>query len=269
MKARIITILFFGIATFLGAQVPKELTIPLSNPGKSGKLDVEIKFGSIKVTGTNRTDVLIKYQEIEKEDEDKEDDEQHEGLKKISSGNFNLEIGEEDNEVYIHSETWFKGVDLEIEVPEKFDLELDGYMSSMVHVEKVNGELSLESYTGSIEAKNVSGAVNASTYAGSIHVSFDQVDPGKAMAFSTYAGNIDLTLPSNYKADFKMKTSWGDIYSAFDMVMKVPEKPTLKKDDETDSFRMITDSWTYGSLNGGGPEVMIKNFSGSIYLRKK
>jgi len=177
-----------------------------------------------------------------------------------------MEISEDNNIVSIESESWFQRIELEIEVPKNFDLDLHNYTGRYIEVDNVTGDINLESYTGFIKAESISGTVNASTYAGKIEVTFDQITADKPMAFTNYSGTIDLTLPSNYKATFKMKTTFSEVYSAFDMA--VTSSPTQLKKVDGNNFKLSTDEWTTGSINGGGPEIMIKNFTGGIYLRK-
>ncbi|MDH3648569.1 MAG: hypothetical protein OEQ53_02745 [Saprospiraceae bacterium] len=279
MKTYIISLVLGLMAAAGWSQQEGEVVVPLSDRGEIGTLEVDIKRGSIQVTGTDRSDVLVKYAVIKFEDEehgDEEDGQEDEdteeqddlaGLKKVTKPNFSLEISENDNEVDIESESWFTAIELIIEVPHDFNLSLENYTGRSIKVENVEGELNLESYTGSIDATHVSGVVNASTYTGNLTITFDQIKADQAMAFSNYTGKIELTLPTDYKADLKMKTVWGDIYSAFDM--NVSQSPTTLKKMEGDNFKLSTDDWTKASINGGGPEVMIKNFSGGIYLRKK
>lgn len=255
------------------AQNSDEVTVPLSNSGKIGLLETDLKNATIKVTGTNRSDVLIKYQVIEDDehshdDDDKEHDNQTitAGLKKIKTANFDLEISENNNTVSIKSESWLQRIELDIEVPVNFNLDLHNYTGRYIEVKNVSGDHNLESYTGHIKATGISGTVNASTYAGQVEIVFNQVTPAIPMAFSNYSGTIDLTFPSTYKATLKMKTTFSDVYSAFDMA--VASKPAQLKKVEGNTFKLSTDEWTVGNINGGGPEIMIKNFSGGIYLRK-
>lgn len=253
------------------AQNSDEVTVPLSNTGKVGLLETDLKSASIKVTGTNRSDVLIKYQVIE-DDEPSDDGDEHDnqeltaGLKKIKTSNFDLEISENNNTVSIKSESWLQRIELDIEVPVNFNLDLHNYTGRYIEVKNVSGDHNLESYTGYIKATGINGTVNASTYAGQVEVVFDQVTPAIPMAFSNYSGTIDLTFPSTYKATLKMKTTFSDVFSAFDMA--VASKPAQLKKVEGNTFKLSTDEWTVGNINGGGPEIMIKNFSGGIYLRK-
>ena len=239
--------------------------MPLSSPGKIGLLETDIKSASIKVTGSNRSDVLVKYRLVEKTDEDKTM--KWKAILKRSKQTISIwKSAKKKYTVSIKSESWFQQIELEIEVPKNFNLDLHNYTGRFIEVNNISGDINLESYTGTITAKDVSGTVNASTYAGKIEVAFNQITPDQSMAFSNYSGSIDLTLPANYKATFKMKTSFSEVYSAFDM--NVVSKPAELKKVEGKTFKLSTDDWTIGSINGGGPEIMIKNFSGGIYLRK-
>ncbi|MBK8502974.1 MAG: hypothetical protein IPL46_12615 [Saprospiraceae bacterium] len=265
MKNILLAVFMAILGISAGAQATDQVTVPLSSPGKIGLLATDLKSASIKVTGSNRSDILVKYRLVENLEDD-EDNEMEGNLKRIKTNNFDFEISEEKNTVSIKSESWFQQIELEIEVPNNFNLDLHNYTGRFIEVNNISGDINLESYTGYISAKAVSGTVNASTYAGKIEVAFKQITPDQSMAFSNYSGTIDLTLPANYKATFKMKTSFSEVYSAFDM--NVVSKPAELKKVEGNTFKLSTDEWTVGSINGGGPEIMIKNFSGGIYLRK-
>lgn len=247
------------------AQTSDQVSVPLSNPGKAGVLETDLKSASIKVVGTDRSDVLIKYSLLENEENEEEN--MDGDLKRIPTNNFDLEISEDNNTVLIKSESWFQRIALDIEVPKSFNLDLHNYTGRYIEVSHITGDLNLESYTGYINATDIIGTVNASTYAGEIKVAFNQITPDKPMAFSNYSGTIDLTLPANYKASFKMKTTFSEIFSAFDINMV--STPSKLKKVEGNNFKLSTDEWSVGTINGGGPEIMIKNFSGGIYLRKK
>jgi hypothetical protein len=246
----------------------KEIIVPLSNPAKIGLLTVETKQGSVTVLGTTRNDVLIKYKLIDHEDENHENNKEREGLKKISNNSFDFAVEENNNTISIKSDTWFRGVDLIIEVPKMFNLDINNGMGGDVDVESVSGDLNLSSYLGSVYARKVAGIVNANTFTGEVIIDFNSLTAGKAMSFVSHTGKIDLTFPSNVKASLKMKTEWGDIFSDLDIVTE-PSKPELKKDDSGEGFKLLSDSWTYAKVNGGGPEYSIKTQMGSIFLRKK
>ncbi len=275
MKYITTTILLF-CSLILSAQA-NSLEIPLSSPGQPGKLEVYIKSGDIVIKGGDRQDVLVEYMENIGENDDDDHDHGHghdkrgknkKGLKKIGSTNLSLSITEKDNYVKIKRSSLIKSIKVIITIPRNFEVEAQNYMGGDITIEGITGELSLESYTGSIYADNINGSVSASTYAGEIGIVFDQVVADHSMSFSNYSGEIDITLPTDSKLDFKMKTNWGDIYSDIDLTVK-DVKPEVKKEKEGDAYKVYTDSWTYASSNGGGPEMKIKSEYGSVYIRAK
>ncbi len=266
-------IMLFSLA--IGAQ-SNSLEIPLSSPGQPGKLDVYIKSGEIIIKGSDRQDVLIEYMENLEEEDDDDDHSRSKGkwkgkkkgLKKIGSTNLNLKITEENNYVKVKRTSLAKSIKVIITIPRNFEVEAQNYMGGNITVEDIQGELSLDSYTGNIYASRIVGSVSASTYAGEITVGIDELIAENAMSFSTYSGEIDITFPTDSKLDYKMKTNWGDIYSDIELTVK-DVKAEVMKEQEGNAYKVYTDGWTFASSNGGGPEMKIKTEYGSIYLRAK
>lgn len=246
-------------------QAGNELTVALSSPGKQGKLIVEIHKGPITVKGTSRQDVLVRYKNMGTDDQKITD--AGNGLKKISGGFAGLEIAERDNTVYVESESWNKGLEIYVEVPSSFDLNLQGYNQSPISVENVDGTLEIESYNGKIHAMGISGSLVADTYNGEIVATFKKVTPDAAMAFTTYNGKVDVTLPAGIKANFKLKSDMGEIFTGFDM--NVTSDGQAPKTVEKEGWKKTYfDGWTTGSVNGGGPEIKANTWHGDIYIRK-
>lgn len=256
------------------AQGTNEFAIPLTDPSKRGKLKAHLNYGSITVKGTARKDVLVKYK-TEDDDDDHGHNHSHndknkskDGLKRVSGGGMDLEAAETDNYVKVQSDSWNNKMNLEIEVPAGFDLEVHTYNDGDLVITNVQGELELTNYNGEITALNISGSVVATTYNGEIKVTFDKVTDGAPMSYSTYNGDIDITFPASLKASFKMKTEQGEIYTGYDMNI-TSSGPVQKKDVKSGTYRVVIDDWKKGDVNGGGPEITIKNYNGDIYIRKK
>lgn len=300
MKNQILTIalalITFGLilisSSIVNAQSNSEFTVPLSDPAKRGKLKAHLNFGSITVKGTARKDVLVKYKSGEDNDcdgcdddgEEKDKDHSHnknrnnkkennsssksEGLRKIGGGGMDLEVTENNNFVKVQSDSWNHKVDLEIEVPSGFDMEVHTYNDGDLVITNVQGDLELTNYNGEITALNISGAIVATTFNGEVKVTFDKVKEGAPMSFTTFNGDIDLTFPASLKASFKMKTEQGEIFTGFDMKM-TSAGPVQKKDAKSGVYRVTVDDYKRGDVNGGGAEIMLKNHNGDIYVRKK
>jgi hypothetical protein len=250
------------------AQSSNEFTIPLTDAAKRGKLKAHLNKGSITVKGTARKDVLVKYQSEEDDDDHDRKNKSTDGLKRVSGGGMDLEASENNNYVKIQSGSWNNGLNLEIEVPSGFDLEVHTYNDGDLMITNIQGELELSNYNGEITALNISGSVVATTYNGEIKVTFDKVTEGTPMSYSTYNGDIDLTLPAATKASFKMKTEQGEIYTGFEMNI-TKSGPVTMKDTKSGSYKVKIDDWRKGDINGGGPEFTCKNYNGDIYIRKK
>jgi hypothetical protein len=274
-KHLMILILVLSSLTAAIAQQGGEFAVPLSDPAKRARLKVHLNSGSITVKGTARKDVLVKYVPTKGEEHDHDDEEDEEdrkgsreGLKRISSGTIDLEVSEEGNEVKVNSDAWNNGVDVEIEAPSGADIDLHTYNNGEIVVSGIQGEVELTNYNGEITANNISGSVVANTYNGEIIVTFDRVTADKPMSFSTYNGDIDITLPAAAKASLKMKTNQGEVYTGFDVAL-TKSGPVQKKETRPGTYKVVVDEWLRGDINGGGPEFMMKNYHGDIYVRKK
>ena len=132
----------------------------------------------------------------------------------------------------------------------------------------MDGEVEITTYNGEIAAENISGSVIATTYNGEIKITFDKVKEGVPMSYSTYNGDIDITFPAALKATFKMKTEQGEILSGFDMKM-IESGPVQKKDTKSGTYKVVIDEWVKGEVNGGGPEISMRNYNRDVIIRKK
>ncbi len=269
-KNKIILGLLSMLMTYTLSSQVKELTIPFTNSAAAKKLEVKLFSGKINIKGTDRSDILVKYEILKNEDQEKESGESSKtkGLRKISGQNINFEISEKNNKAIIASQNWMNSIILDLEVPRAIELNISNQVTEEIHIENVLGNINVENSAGSITLLGVSGLVNASTHAGEIKIEFDKIPSEKSMLIHNTTGEIDLTFPLDFKADLKMKTNWGEIYSDLEIETS-SEEPTIKREEDDNGFNLSMDTWTYAKLNGGGQEVTIKTQMGNIYLRKK
>jgi hypothetical protein len=268
----LVTIGLMLISSSITQAQSNEFTIPLTDPAKRGKLKAHLNYGSITVKGTGRKDILVKYSGEEDDDRGHRNHNNNgasaDGLKRIGGGGMDLEAAENNNYVKVQSNSWNNKMNLEIEVPSNFDLEVHTYNDGDLVITNIQGALELTNYNGEITALNISGSVVATTYNGDVKVTFDKITENTPMSYSTYNGDIDLTLPATTKGSFKMKTEQGEIFTGFEMNV-TSSGPVQKKDPRSGTFKVIIDDWKKGDVNGGGPEFTMKNYNGDIYIRKK
>lgn len=268
IKYAVVVVLLFFSATILAQTTDKEqLTVALSSPGKPYKLKVDMFNGSIKVTGHTADNIIISV-EVEGEKGNKSNDKTKDGLKRISgSGGFELKATEKNNEVSVGNGSLFRKMDIELKVPQNGTLILKTVNEGDVIVTNVKGELEVSNTNGDVKLTGISGSAIANTINGDVNVTFTSVTDGKPMAFSTFNGDVNITLPASAKANLKMKTDQGEIYSDFEVaVEKGNTAPT--KSNSGGVYKISKDVWVLGKINGGGAELMIKSWSGDLLIRK-
>ena len=192
------------------------------------------------------------------------------GMKQLGGSSSGLSIEEADNVVEISTQSWKAATDLVIQVPVTTSLEVRSTMDGVVVVEGVSGEIDINNINGPVTLTNVSGNTLVHAVNGDITVVMNRVAADKPMSFSTMTGDIDVTLPADIKANLKMKTDQGEIYTDFDMT--VGRKATRAEESEkteAGKYRITFDKSLLGLVNGGGPEISFNTFSGDIYIRKK
>lgn len=259
-----ILMLLVSVALQTEAQNTQELVVPLSKPGETGTLDVNILTGRIKVVGTTVKDVNIKVSSEQKKVEETSKN----GLKRIQNNSFGLTANEENNVVKVSTDLNNKEVNLEIQVPQNFNLKLNAVNNGEISVQNVNGEIEVNHVNGGINLIDISGSAVVNTTNGDVKVSFVKVKENTPMSFRTFNGDVDVTFPAGLKASAKIKSDMGEIYTDYDMVMK-KSGPKEEKKTEAGVYRVSIEEWVYGDINGGGPEMTFQNFQGDIILRKK
>jgi hypothetical protein len=254
------------------SQDPGErVNVPLTDPGRPARINAHVLMGSIIVRGANTREVVV-------ETHSRSGQEGHEspvppnaaGMHRLG-GTGGLDIVEQDNVVTIKTTPWKMGADLVITVPRNSSLDLKTLASGGISVEDVNGEIDADSLNGAIKLRSVSGSVLAHALNGEIIATLDQVDPTKPMAFSTLNGAIDVTLPDNVRANVRMKSDNGEIYSDFDVKLDSGSRATPSDSEprHNGSYHIRVDRTLHGTINGGGPEYQFTSLNGQIFIRKK
>lgn len=189
-------------------------------------------------------------------------------MKRIGTGSpLDVSAEEKNNTVNIDANTTRQTVDLTIKVPQRFSLKISTINNGTIEVENVNGNLEATNVNGYIHLTNIAGSAVANTVNGNLIATFKSIDSGTPMAFSTLNGNVDVTFPASVKANSKLKSDRGDIYSDFDIDVD-KNQSKVSRTSQSGMYQVKIDDWVYGKINGGGPEVMMKNMNGNIYIRK-
>lgn len=267
----IIASVFLIVAINVKAQ--ESVNIPLTDSNKPVFLKIGIINGSISIKGTNTKEVIVTG--TKREDKKKyysgrkTSKNDTSGLKRISNNSLDFSAEEYENNVRVKSSP-HGTTDFEIEVPVNSSLKISTINRGDIYVENVNGAIDASNINGKITLKNVSGSVSADALNKDILVTFNKVTPNTPMAFSSMNGDIDITFPKSLKADVKVKSDRGEIFTDFDIVTK-PSTTKVTKDENRrgNSYRVKVEKWITGAINGGGAELLFKNFNGDVIIRAK
>lgn len=259
---------------------PEKVTVPLHDPSRPPRIRAHLMMGGITVRGADIRNVIVEASGRGPERARRRDDRppQAEGMKRLElPGNAGLDVTEDDNVVNIKTTSFSQASDLTITVPRHSSLQLKCMNDGDITVQQVDGEIDANNLNGKITLRNVSGSVVAHSLNGAVVVTMDRADAAKPMSFSTMNGDIDVTLPETIKANVRMKTDNGEIYSDFDVKLEsgnaVGSEPDRDRDRDRDrrggTYHVRFDRALRGSINGGGPEFQFTSFNGQIYIRKR
>ena len=270
MKTKMIPALILAIA-FAGTTQAQndnkqQMVVPLSAPGKSCKVKVHALNGSIKVTSYEGKDVVIEV-ESEKKDDEGSSSSGGGGMRRIGGGGAEVTAREDDNTVNIDAGLSHVKL-ISVKVPANTtELETSTVNDGNITVKDISGQIEINNVNGWIHCDDASGSVVANTVNGDVIVSFKTVSPQAAMAFSTLNGKVDVTFPATLKAKLKLKAEQGDIFTDFDVAIEKGQT-NAEKSGDGHMYKIAIEDWVYGSVGGGGPEIMMKTTNGSVYVRK-
>ena len=289
-KVFLFTLLILASAAFAlwGQDASSDrVVVPFSDPGKPGLVKAHLINGGITVKGYEGKEVIVEAKPRgrviaagDEEDDDKDEDEidddedarkdKHAGMRRLTGNSIGWSVEEDNNVIKIETSSWKGSIDLVIQVPWATSLRLHCINGGNITVENVRGEIETGNVNGAITLSHISGSAVAQTVNGDIRVSFSKIDPGKAMSMVTLNGDVDVTLPAETKATFKLKIDHqGDIYSDFELAVKsTPQKAVEDKRAHGGRYRVTFENTVIGSINGGGQEITLKTFNGDILLRK-
>ena len=262
------------VALCAGATTPlnaDRTVVSFSDPSRPGTLVVRIVMGGIVIKGADVKDVTIDSHSRDNFHGPMSSDPEEEsrGLRRLMQGT-SITVEEHDNRITIESPVITRPADMEIQVPRHTNLEVSSVNAGDITVEGVDGELEVGNVNGAITLNNVGGSVVAHTVNGRVMAKLTRVTPQKSMAFTSLNGAVDVSLPPAAKANLKLRSDNGSIFTDFDLhVLSDPGSP-VREDTrgEGGRFRIEVNKAVYGSVNGGGPEIEARTFNGNVYVRK-
>ena len=242
------------------------VTVPLTDPSRPALLEVSLVQGSITVRGANRKDVLVIARAAEDRSRRRPDADAT-GMRRIPQ-TAGFRITEEGNRVRVTSDSPSRSISFEIGAPARTNLKLSTVNGGEILVDSIEGELDVTNTNGGITLNSVAGSVNAGTTNGNVRATVTRVTAQREMAFISMNGTVDVTLPSDTRANLRLRSDRGDVYSDFD-VQLAPSAPIVQESRSSNGrYRISRNRSIVGAINGGGPEFELRTFNSNVYVRK-
>lgn len=224
----------------------------------SGKTIKFVEIDALSIVGVSGGDMLISRPEKKGEG-----DKRAAGLRKISATGLTdntgmgLSITEEDGVISVR-QVGNSNRRLKVSVPNsaKVHVSHSGVSGGKLVVEDFGGELDADLGYQSAELSNLSGLTAVNSIYGSIEASFATVPSQEVRLLSSYS-TVDLSVPGSAKFNVSLSTSYGDMYTDFDINVKANTA------NGNSSGRLN------GAVNGGGTKISLTATYSDIYLRKK
>jgi hypothetical protein len=269
MSSRLLSLLF-ALACALAAVAAhgqERFVIPLSAPGQPVHVQVELVYGSITVEPHSNANEVVVVAKPEPEP-GHHGGGQRQGMRRLPNLSLGLVVEEEGNVVQVSMDGPPRETVIQLMVPRRATLKLSTVNDGNITVRGIDGELELRNTNGDVVATDVAGAVVASTVNGEVKVTLTRVDPKAAMAFSSLNGDVDLTVPADLKADLRLRSDNGEIYSDFDVEL-LTQQSAVSEGRSGGRYRLEVQREVRGRVNGGGPEIQLRTFNGDVVLRKR
>lgn len=143
------------------------------------------------------------------------------------------------------------GVEYTLTVPRAARLDEINLINGSLDVTGVRGEVSASCINGKLQAHNLSGRTRLSTINSRLDARFDQL-AGSSIELNSVNGQVELTIPSDSKAEIDASTVSGGIDNDFGL--------------HVIHHRYVGHDLR-GELAGGGTRIELKNVNGRIEVR--
>ncbi len=142
-------------------------------------------------------------------------------------------------------------VEYTLTVPRTVRLDEIKLINGSLDVTGVTGEVHASCINGRLEAHNLAGRAELSTINGHLDAKFDQLS-GTSVELRSVNGPVELTIPSDSKAEIEASTISGGIDNDFGL--------------HVNHHRFVGHDLR-GELGNGGPRIKLENVNGHIEIR--
>lgn len=276
MKSIVFITLALGVCLSAAETSREERTFPAA-----AKLTIDNLSGGIAVTGYSGKE--IRMEAVRTVDADSAEryeaarrevkldiSQQADALKILVDGPFRCHCNDGNNSIQWRGRSE-NGYDVRYEfhlqVPYSTEVDLRTINHGDLMVEKVTGDFVLRNVNGGIELREAGGSGKATTVNGPVRATFAR-NPERELGFKSVNGKIDLSFPDGLKAEVRLKTLNGGMFTDFE-AEAAPLAAAASTEQSNGRFVYRRDHSAAVRIGGGGPALTLETLNGNIYIRKR
>lgn len=244
-KVVVVVLVCMAYATSFGQTKPYKVNFS----GQGKKVQIAVQQASVTIQGVDGNEVSIEQTGENRKEMPKE----AEGLRLVTGGIVdNTGVGAsaeiEGNVLKILiPKNRYAGV-LTIKVPKGLDLsvmESQNWGEQKIVISDIAGEIELKTNNSKAYLNDITGPLVANTGHGKIFVTYSKLSQSSPSSISA-SGAIDITLPTDAKANLKIRSYYGDLFTDWDIA-------ATKKENKS-----VASSGTK-TINGQGDKISDEN----------
>ncbi len=191
-------------------------SLKFSDPAKPGKIKLRVMWGDVTVTGADTTEVTIASNIKNRNAPERRAD----GLRRLDS-EVTYSASEKDNVITIElggdgSSPAATDAALTITAPRTTSVVVQNSLGGDVTVKNLAGDAEIRCLNGEVQLDQISGSALVETMNGEIHATFAKVAEGKPLSFTSMNGEVEVRIPADTKANVRLRTQNGAVYTDFD-----------------------------------------------------
>ena len=256
------------VASNANAQSDERVVVPLSDPSRPAIVEIALFSGDISVKAYDGNEVII-VTDTPVRDADEPEPPRADGLRRIQSSTVGLTAEESNNTVSLRMDFSPRGVDLEVQVPRRTSVHASLVNGGDITINGVTGEHELSNVNGDVIATDIAGSAVINATNGDVRATFTSVETMKPMSFTSFNGDVDVTLPGNTKANLIVGSQQGDVFTDFDVVAQTNPPNVQQRAGPRGGREVRVSHQTRYAIGGGGPDITLQTFNGDVMIRKR
>jgi DUF4097 and DUF4098 domain-containing protein YvlB len=252
----------------VAAAQDQRLVVPLSDPSRPARLEITLLSGDISVEGYDGNEVII-VADAPIRGTDVAEPPRPDGLRRIQSSSVGLTVEETDNTVSVRMDFSPNDADIEIQVPRRTSVKASLVNGGDVEIDSVTGEHELSNVNGDVIATDITGSAVINATNGDVRATFTTVDASRPMSFTSFNGDVDVTLPANLAADLIVASQQGDVFTDFDVQAQDEPANIQRGGGPGRGYQARVSKQSRYAIGGGGPDIQLKTFNGDVMIRKR